>query len=203
MCTRFVRPGMGAALQPPFGLDSKDVSEPYYCGPGQRATEMAVADFILVHRRGLVARLIRFGQRLRFPKEAAYWNHAAIYDGKNCLIEAKGGHHARRVSLASYDGVDYLVVPINCGDEAMRENAQSFARSQLGAPYGYLTIVALVGWIFTGGKLTIGLSGSDICSGLVARALERTGAIFTRDPECVMPADLAVHYGVRVSGWGS
>lgn len=51
--------------------------------------------------------------------------------------------------------------------------------------------------LLTGGKFTFGLEGQAICSGLVARAMERTGAIFNRTPSHIMPADLAKYYKVE------
>ena len=71
-----------------------------------------------------------------------------------------------------------------------------------------LTIAILGLTLLAGAKLTFFIDGepawtSDcnsptafICSGLVARAMERTGAIFNRDPVHLTPADLAKYYEV-------
>lgn len=63
--------------------------------------------------------------------------------------------------------------------------------------------VASVVWIISiaisllfGGKFTFGFDGQFICSGLVARSLERTNAIFDRSPSHIMPADLAKYFRV-------
>lgn len=161
-------------------------------GPGRPMNgPLLPGDFILVHGKGVAPRLIQFSQRLRFNSDCARWNHAALYIGDGTFIEAKGGHHARRVPRSAYTGEEVREVRVGCGDTAMRANAVAFANAQLGDGYGYLTIVGLVGWCLFGGKLTIGLSGTDICSGLVARSVERMGVIFDRDPATVMPADLA------------
>ena len=45
--------------------------------------------------------------------------------------------------------------------------------------------------MLTGSKLAFFIDGRFVCSGLVARALERTGRIFDRDPSHIAPADLA------------
>jgi hypothetical protein len=49
----------------------------------------------------------------------------------------------------------------------------------------------------TGGKFTFGFDGQAISSGPVARALERTKAIFNRTPSHIMPADLAMYSQVQ------
>jgi hypothetical protein len=63
--------------------------------------------------------------------------------------------------------------------------------------YGYMTIVSIALSPITGGKLNIGYDGQMICSGLMARALERTTAIFNRTPSHIMPADLAKFFSVE------
>lgn len=159
---------------------------------------MKPGDFILVHGKGFAPRMIQFGESLRFSKSCSYWNHAAIYIGNDTFIEAKGGHRARYTRLQDYSNEEVKIVSVPCEDDAMRENAVIFAKSQLGKGYGYVTILSLILWCLFGGKLTIGISGTDICSGLVARATERMGFIYDRDPETVMPADLASYFSKPV-----
>ena len=48
--------------------------------------------------------------------------------------------------------------------------------------------------MLTGSKLTFFIDGQFVCSGLVARALERTGSIFDRDSAHIAPADLAKYF---------
>ena len=60
---------------------------------------------------------------------------------------------------------------------------------QVGNQYGYVTIVSIALGLLTSGRLTFGLSGTEICSGL-ARMLER-GTYSWVDPPSAMPADLA------------
>ena len=64
------------------------------------------------------------------------------------------------------------------------------------AKYGWLTIASIALTVLTGSKFTFFVDGEFICSGFVARAMERTGAIFTRDPVHITPADLAKYYNV-------
>jgi hypothetical protein len=59
-----------------------------------------------------------------------------------------------------------------------------------------LTIASIALSLVTGGKLAFAIDGQLICSGLVARSLERTTAIFKHDPARIMPAELAEIYDV-------
>ena len=53
----------------------------------------------------------------------------------------------------------------------------------------------------TGAKISFGVDGQQICSALVARSLERIGEIFREaEPWHVMPADLAKHFNVQLTG---
>jgi uncharacterized protein YycO len=165
--------------------------------PGQRADDLEPGDFILVHGFSIGPRLVGFGQKLHHEPRYAYWTHAALYVGNGLLIEAKGRHPVQHVQLAQYEARD--VVAVRFGPAAtndMRFNAVRYACAQVGRGYGYLTILTLVCWSLFGGRLTIGLSGENVCSGLVANALTRLGEIFDGDTVTQMPADLAQKYDV-------
>ena len=75
-----------------------------------------------------------------------------------------------------------------------REEAVGFAISCKHQEYGYLTIASIGLSLLTGTKFQFGFDGEYICSGLVARAMERTKAIFKRESSHIMPADLAKYY---------
>ena len=62
--------------------------------------------------------------------------------------------------------------------------------------YNNLATVSIGLSMLTGSKLAFYIDGRFVCSGLVARALERTGRIFDRDPSHIAPADLAKYYAV-------
>ncbi len=155
-------------------------------------------DFILTHGLEWSSALIRFGQKLRFrgrDEKYAYWNHAALVINADLdLVEALAGG-VEQTNLRKYFGTDYHLVRIDASDED-REEVVSYTRSCVSATYGYLTIVSLFFTCLTGGKFSFAIDGQHICSGLVARAQERTHAIFNRDPEHIMPADLAKYYQV-------
>lgn len=63
--------------------------------------------------------------------------------------------------------------------------------------YGFCTIASIFPGLLTGLKLSFGFDGQQICSGLVARALERTKMIFDITPSHVTPADLAERFEVK------
>lgn len=167
---------------------------------GVRSAEGAPrpGDFILTHGKEWTSQLIRFGQGLRYRGESAkyaYWNHTALVVGDDgAIIEALGTGVAAR-SIHDYDPTQYTVVRIEASD-ADRAQEVAFARSALGAEYGFVTIVSIALSLVTGGKLAFAIDGQLICSGLVARALERTDAIFKHDPARIMPAELAEIYKV-------
>ena len=155
-------------------------------------------DFILTHGDDWTSRLIRFGQSLRYRGASAkytYWNHTAlVVDGDGSIVEALGTGVAKR-SIHDYDATQYTVVRIDASDED-RSEAAAFAVASVGAEYGFVTIVSIAFGLVTGGKFAFAVDGQLICSGLVARSLERTTAIFKHDPARIMPAALAETYQV-------
>ncbi len=169
-----------------------------HLAPGERSGDPKPGDFILTHGGELFSALIRIGQSLRFrgpDARFAYWNHAAIFvSSDGAIVEALGPRVARR-SIADYDGTQYTVVHIDASAED-RSEAVAFAEHAIGAKYDWATIVSIALSLLTGAKLSFGFAGQMICSGLVARALERTTVIFDDEPSHIMPADLAKLYGV-------
>jgi uncharacterized protein YycO len=156
-------------------------------------------DFILTHQRGWTNTLIRFGQGLRYRgKERTYarYNHAALIVSDACdLVEAVGAGVVRS-HISGYRKEDYTLVRV-WAYEQDRQQAVDYANYCVGAPYGWFTILSLAWTLLTGGRFSFGVLGSHICSGLVAGALERTGAIWDRPNDSIMPADLARYYDVK------
>jgi len=170
-------------------------------GPGEEVLNPQPGDFILTHGSDWTSKLIRFGQGLRFhgkDRKYTYWNHAAIIvDEHGGLIEALG-NGVCKTNISRYKPVEYYLVRLGTtADVTDRAEAVKFAEWSLGEPYGWLTILSIAIGLLTGGKFTFGYEGQAICSGLVARAMERTKAIFNRNPEDVMPADLAKYYNAE------
>lgn len=167
-------------------------------GPGEAATTFERGDFVLVAGTHFNSRLIRFGQKLRIhgpDRRHVKWTHAAlIVDRTGSLIEAVGTG-VRRWHLDGYRDDDYVVVRIHASEEN-RDEVVRFAEWALsrGARYSRLSTVSIGLSMLTGSRLMFHIDGQFVCSGLVARALERTGSIFDRDSAHIAPADLAKYF---------
>jgi uncharacterized protein YycO len=188
------------ATYPPPRVDEATVKR---FAPGQDATptEFLPGDFILTHGKSVFSYLIRFGQGLRFwgrDRQYTWWNHAAmIISGDGNLIEALGAG-VECTNIVKYRATEYHLVHLSSAvaNEHDRQQSVKFAEWTLGQRYGWATIVSIAISLLFGGKFTFGFDGQFICSGLVARALERTNAIFDRSPSHIMPADLAKYFHV-------
>jgi hypothetical protein len=171
-------------------------------GPGSEPSTWRPGDFILTHGPTWSHWLIRFGQRLGSPSQDhryAHWDHAALVVSEHGdLIESVGGRGVVRSHAAKYRDADYLLVHITASASARRE-AVRFAEWAAAhrTRYGWFSIVSIFFALATKGRFTFLVDGQEICSGVVARALERTGALFCRTPSHIMPAELAKHYGVE------
>ena len=173
------------------------------CAPGEEAspTEYDPGDFILTHGSAFFSRLIQLGQMLRFrgqDRKYTRWNHAAMIVSKEGdLIEALG-RGVRRSKLSKYKATEYHVIQLGpIASLQDRQQAITFAEWSLNQKYGWMTIISIALSLITGGKFNFGFEGQSICSGLVARALERTSAVFNRTPSHIMPADLAKYFEVE------
>jgi uncharacterized protein YycO len=172
----------------------------FAAGEAARAGEFEPGDFILTHGDAFYSKLIRFGQRLRFRgpnRKYAWWNHAAMIVSKTGdLIEALGPG-VERTHLDKYKPTEYHLVRLgSLADHRDRQQVIDFAEWSLGEKYGWLTIVNIALTLLLGGRFDFGIDGQTICSGLVAKALERTNAIFDRASSNIMPADLARYFQV-------
>ena len=169
-----------------------------HVGPGQTAVGYQPGDFLLVDTKGFGGWLIKFGQTLRLrgaDRRHIRWSHAAlIVDTDGTLIEAVG-RGVRTFPISGYDAKDYLVVRIVASPEN-RAEIVDFARWALRrrSRYNPLATVSIGLSMLTGSKLAFFIEGRFVCSTLVARALERAGRIFDRDPSHIAPADLAKHF---------
>ena len=167
-------------------------------GPGEAATAFERGDFVLVAGTHFNSGLIRFGQKLRIhgdDRRHLKWTHAAlIVDRDGSLIEAVGTG-VRRWHLDHYRDDDYVVVRIHTSEEN-RDEVVRFAEWALDrqSSYSRLSTVSIGLSMLTGSRLTFFIDGQFVCSGLVARALERTGSIFDRDSAHIAPADLAKYF---------
>jgi uncharacterized protein YycO len=164
-------------------------------------------DFILTHGNTFYSYMIRFGQALRFwgkDRKYTWWNHAAmIVSPQGDLVEALGTG-VMQTNLSKYKQTDYHVIHLGIlADDHDRLQVVNYAKWCLGEKYGYLTIASIAVSLIMGGKFKFFYDGQQICSGLVARALERTNVIFDRSPSHIMPADLAKYFNVNPPPKGS
>ena len=168
-------------------------------GPGEAATDFQPGDFILTHKMKLIPRFIRFAQRIRGrDREYSHWSHTAMItraDGSLVEAETKG---VIAGNLSQYRDVEYHLVKIDAiADERDRRQAVAFTESMLGQPFGVLDGIGLMVSLVTGLRLNVSYNSHLVCSALVARALERTDAIFDDEPAHMLPADLARYFNVR------
>lgn len=167
-------------------------------GPGEEATDFKPGDFILTHKNKLIPRFIRFAQRIRGrERKYSHWSHTAmITSPRGDIVEAetKG---VIRSQLSDYRDVEYHLVKIDgVADERDRRQAVEFTESMVGQPFGVLDGIGLILSLVTGLRLNVSYNSHLVCSALVARALERTDAIFDDEPAHMLPADLARFFGV-------
>jgi uncharacterized protein YycO len=167
-------------------------------GPGEAPEVTVPGDFVLTHGDAWTSRMIRFGQALRIhgaDRKYTYWNHAAMIVGADGSIVEALGAGVKAGNLSGYLRTSYHIVHVGAS-AADRVQVVRYAESQVGIAYGFLTIVSIGLGLLSGAKFTFDFEGQHICSGLVARSLERTDAMFNRSPEHIMPADLAKYYVV-------
>lgn len=171
---------------------------------GESARRWQAGDILLTHGNSVFAKLIGFGQRLRIhgaDRKYAWFTHAALVVGPGGeLVEAMGSGVLRR-NADDYRPQDYVVVRTGAEPGDVKEMLE-FADwvVDVRSKYGWTTVVSIALTMLTGAKFAFFISGEFICSGFVARTMERTGAIFTRDSTHVTPADLAKYYGVEPPG---
>ena len=146
--------------------------------------------------------MIRVGERLRYRgrnRKFAYWNHAALFTDENGGIIEAVGSGVKSGNISKYISIDYHVVRLDSVSDEDREHEVEFARDCVARheKYGRLTLISISLALLFGCRLSFGIDGQEICSGLVGRALERTGEIFEMEPWHMMPADLALAYQVE------
>lgn len=150
-------------------------------------------DIILTHASGLLSSAIRLGERIRF-RSGSRWSHAAFCYGRHLLIEAVAPR-VKCSGLGKYRDTEYIIIHTGLVGMDLGQ-AQAFALSCVGQEYGFLTYAGLV--LRMGLRLPIAISGTHtkICSVLAAQTQVRGWKIFSMDPVCITPAELAEEYGV-------
>ncbi len=171
-------------------------------GPGKSIQNPERGDFVLTRGHEWTSVMIRVGERLRYRGENrkfAFWNHAALFTDENGGIIEALGSGVKAGNISKYAPIDYHVVRLDDVSDEDRQHEVAFAKDCVAKhdKYGYLTILSIALSLLFGGRLGFGIDGQEICSGLVGRALERTGEIFEEDPWHMMPADFAQAYQVE------
>jgi uncharacterized protein YycO len=170
-------------------------------GPGEHAELAMPGDFVLTHRRHrIMPVLISLAQRRhwRGPRRPyAHWSHAALVVGEDgALVEAEA-NGVIRSSIAKYRPQEYHLVRMDAMlDGAQRAAARDAGLRSVGEAFGYLVMAGLALWLLTGIRVRFRRRHHQICSGLVAGALEAAGQRLDRDPSFILPADLAELYRV-------
>ena len=100
--------------------------------------------------------------------------------------------------VEKYRDEDYRYVTIQATPE-QRRRAVRFAIERVGSRYGNLLLANLVVSPLTRGRVRFENAGCEMCGTLVAHALACAGQGFGRLPADMLPADLALHYGVTPS----
>lgn len=157
-------------------------------------------DILLINRHTGMSKAIRVGQALRFRKERktyAYWTHVAVVTKPGEIVEALVKGVAAN-PLEKYIDHDYVYVSIDAGNHD-RAQMRAFAEACIGNPYGLLMDFSIGVALLTGANFLIGNPGTMICSGLAAQMLCRGDYIFKRDPNTIMPADLAEYFDIKSS----
>jgi hypothetical protein len=164
-------------------------------------------DIGFCHSNGIIGRVIRLGERMRFRK-GSFWNHAFIISdhvddhGDPYIIQAigKGVDGSKTLSTVAPGG-RYEILPLPHGVDA--ERVVAFAKQEIGSKYGYVSIVGtalrilLPRWL----PLPYVRTGSSwYCSALAAESARAGGWLHRwADVYNVVPAELyAALLGVSV-----
>ena len=139
---------------------------------------MTPGDLVFCHSKGVVAWGIRLAQRLAREPD---WqiNHCAVLDNDGpgtpwrvIQAEAHGVTNFRKLSEVAPGGT-YEVVPLP--QSVDRDTLLAFARQEVGARYGFLTIASIVLTLLSPRFLDIRTHGSWICSALAGESLRAGG----------------------------
>lgn len=153
-------------------------------------------DFILTRGDTWYAAAIRFGQALTgTDKRYCRVNHAAlIVSGDGDILEALA-NGITPGNLSKYHDNDYIVVRLKpeVTNDWARINMMRFANHAKNSKYDWIDIFSICLTVLTAGrfKIMFGTANRMICSAFVATALLRTGFVFEKDANHIMPSDLA------------
>ena len=166
-------------------------------GPGEDARDLVPGDFILAHRRHLIANLISLAQRRRFrgpDAKYAHWSHAAIVDREATVVEAEIRGIVRS-PISKYRSDEYHLVRLGDDlDTAARDRVVAFAERRIGEAFGFLDMFGASLFLLFGWPVRLVRRHHEIYSNLVVRALQEGGLLKELDPALTLPADLAKRF---------
>jgi len=169
-------------------------------GPGDEAGELTPGDFILAHRRHVIAALISQAEKRRFQgadSVYAHWSHAAVVVEGRAVVEAET-RGVVRSPISKYKDGEYHLVRLGSElDGAARQRVSAYAESQIGQAFGFLDLAGASIYLVTGLPVRIVRGHHEICSSLVVRSLQQGGLLRELDPALTLPADLAKRFDVR------
>lgn len=160
---------------------------------------MKQGDLVFCHSKGLIGAGIRFCQRrIRNIGEEHKWNHVAVLneqlpdsDWTVIQADAKGVRDSDRLSTIAPGGIyEIKSLPQNLDPVKF----VGFLKMQVGAKYGYLSILSVALDLFLPESICLRKNGTWICSGLVAGALWFAGfpkMVDVTDLYTVVPAEIA------------
>ena len=166
--------------------------------PKDWLTEWKSGDIGFARSTGAIAKAIRFGERLRGTRNDSKWNHAFILNefvnGEWTIFQAEAkGITADKTLSSVAPGGTYEIIPLPY--EADRNEVLAFARSQVGAKYGFFTILSCIVDILLPDTICLRRANTWICSGFVAACLmfggwTRAFKIAKIDLYTIMPSEL-------------
>lgn len=141
--------------------------------PNTDPKDWIVGDLVFAHSTGIIGKAIRFAERIR-GKGGDNWNHVAVLhyeiDGVWYIIQAEAKGVTDNKTLVSVaPGGSYEVVRLP--KEVDRLSFFTFVSSQVGAKYGYLSIMSCAFDIIIPDVICLRQAKTWICSGLVAAGL--------------------------------
>jgi len=167
---------------------------------GEAPVKYVPGDFILVSSKGILAKLIRFGQFIRYHgkmRPYSYWNHTAMIISESGEIIEAIGRGVVISKIEDYSDVEYYYVSTKLNKQS-REQAVASANSFLKDKYSWMTIISIAIELLTGVKVQVTQSSTMICSSLVGQSLWAGGIIFDSNPYQMMPADLACAFDIKI-----
>ena len=166
---------------------------------------MQAGDLVICHSKGLIGGGIRWSQRHMQDNPYAEWNHVAVLDriayedddgdAEWFIIqaEAKGVTNNRFLSSVAPGG-SYAIVTLP--DTIDRNRFLEFLRFQVGAKYGYLSILSCALDMFLPNAICLRKADTWICSALVGAGLMYFGfrsSLAWPDLYTITPAEIAQH----------